>query len=58
MTLHLVRHAHAGDRSRWSGGDDLERPLSDTGHEQAVAIDQWFVDRPVRDSQGDAAILR
>ena len=48
MTVHLVRHAHAGDRSRWNGSDDLERPLSEVGHEQATAIDHWFVDRPVR----------
>lgn len=48
VTLHLVRHAHAGDRSRWHSGDDLERPLSETGHEQARALDGWFDDRPVR----------
>ncbi|MEM9202479.1 MAG: phosphoglycerate mutase family protein [Actinomycetota bacterium] len=48
MTLHLLRHAHAGDRSRWHSDDDLERPLTDTGLEQAHAIDQWFSDRPVR----------
>ena len=56
MTLHLVRHAHAGDRSRWSGGDDLERPLSDTGHEQAVAIDRWFDGRPIRDVWSSMAV--
>ncbi len=48
VTLHLVRHAHAGDRSRWAGDDDLGRPLSETGLEQAAAIDRWFADRPVR----------
>jgi 8-oxo-dGTP diphosphatase len=48
VTLHLIRHAHAGDRSRWGGSDDLDRPLTDTGHEQAVAIDRWFGDRRVR----------
>ena len=48
VTLHLVRHAHAGDRSRWGGVDDLDRPLSEDGHEQAQAIDRWFADRPVR----------
>lgn len=48
MTLHLVRHAHAGDRSRWADADDLDRPLSDTGVAQAAAIDTWFADRPVR----------
>ena len=34
MLLHLLRHAHAGDPSRW-GGPDAERPLSDKGREQA-----------------------
>ncbi|MEM9465902.1 MAG: phosphoglycerate mutase family protein [Actinomycetota bacterium] len=48
MTLHLVRHAHAGDRARWPGADDLDRPLSEAGLEQAIAIDRWFADRPVR----------
>jgi 8-oxo-dGTP diphosphatase len=33
----LVRHAKAGDRSRWSG-DDRERPLSVPGREQAEAL--------------------
>lgn len=55
MTLHLVRHAHAGDRSRWFGGDDLERPLSDAGHVQAVAIDAWFTGRAVRAVWSSAA---
>ena len=48
MTLHLVRHAHAGDRTPWGSGDDLERPLTPTGHEQAAAIDRWFAERSVR----------
>ena len=30
----LVRHAKAGSRSQWDGDDD-ERPLSSTGHDQA-----------------------
>ena len=34
MTLYLVRHAKAGDRSRWSG-DDASRPLSKPGRAQA-----------------------
>lgn len=37
MLIHVVRHAHAGDRSRWDGPDDA-RPLTEKGHEQARAI--------------------
>jgi 8-oxo-dGTP diphosphatase len=36
-TLYLVRHAKAGDRSRWSG-DDVLRPLSGKGRRQAVSL--------------------
>lgn len=36
-TLFLVRHAKAGDRSRWTG-DDLVRPLSGKGRRQAVSL--------------------
>ncbi len=31
--LHVLRHAHAGNASRWSG-DDAARPLSDKGERQ------------------------
>lgn len=34
MTVYLVRHGHAGSRSRWLGDDD-RRPLSPTGVLQA-----------------------
>lgn len=37
MTLHVVRHAHAGQRSAWSGDDRL-RPLSERGEAQARVI--------------------
>ena len=37
VPIHLVRHAHAGSRSAWTG-DDRDRPLSDKGHAQARAI--------------------
>lgn len=37
MTIHLVRHAHAGNRSDWDG-DDSVRPLSGKGRAQAEAI--------------------
>lgn len=36
-TLYLVRHAKAGDRSRWTG-DDVLRPLSGKGRRQAVSL--------------------
>jgi phosphohistidine phosphatase len=34
IELHLLRHAHAGDPSKWRG-DDFERPLSSKGRDQA-----------------------
>ncbi len=33
----LVRHAHAGDKQTWSH-PDVERPLSELGHQQARAL--------------------
>jgi broad specificity phosphatase PhoE len=35
--VHLVRHAHAGDRGAWPG-DDAGRPLGDKGHRQARGL--------------------
>ncbi len=35
--LLLVRHASAGDRSRWVGPDD-RRPLDERGHRQAAEL--------------------
>ena len=37
MTLVLVRHGAAGERSRWAG-DDRGRPLDDRGRVQAVGL--------------------
>lgn len=37
MKLYLVRHAHAGSRSSWTGDDRL-RPLSKKGRRQADAV--------------------
>ncbi len=34
MRLYVIRHAHAGKKSQWSGDDDL-RPLSPRGSAQA-----------------------
>ena len=36
-TSYLVRHAKAGSRERWTA-PDRERPLSDAGKQQAVAL--------------------
>jgi phosphohistidine phosphatase SixA len=46
VTIYLVRHAHAGDRSAW-GDDDRLRPLSPRGTAAAEAIAGWFDERPV-----------
>jgi 8-oxo-dGTP diphosphatase len=35
--LYLVRHAKAGERRLWTG-DDVERPLSKKGHQQAELV--------------------
>lgn len=37
ISLHLLRHAHAGDPERWQGPDDV-RPLSEKGRHQAEAM--------------------
>jgi phosphohistidine phosphatase SixA len=37
IALHLLRHAHAGDATRWSGDDDV-RPLSEKGIRQAERL--------------------
>lgn len=47
MTLFLVRHASAVERSRWSS-DDLERPLDERGRIQAESITDYLTGRPVR----------
>lgn len=47
MTLHLVRHASAGHRPPFDN-DDLSRPLSETGLEQADALAGFFAELPVR----------
>ena len=47
MTIHLIRHATAGDRHRWDG-DDLDRPLDTRGRGQADAIAVRLADAPIR----------
>lgn len=48
VSILLVRHAHAGDRSGWNGDDGL-RPLSTKGHDQsrrlAAALARYHVQR-------------
>ena len=43
QVIHVVRHAHAGDPTRWELNDDL-RPLSERGiaHAEALARDGAF----------------
>jgi len=40
-TLHLLRHAAAGDRTKWTG-DDRERPLTKKGRKQAAVLTRGF----------------
>ncbi len=47
MSIFLVRHASAGDRSRWHL-DDIERPLDERGREQASRIADLFADSALR----------
>ena len=43
--IHVVRHAHAGDRAAWSLDDDL-RPLSDRGVGQAERLPTQLGEAP------------
>lgn len=48
VSLLVVRHAHAGQRSAWSGDDRL-RPLSAKGEKQALGIaDALVLHQPAR----------
>lgn len=47
MTLHLVRHAAAGDRSSWTGPDEL-RPLDRRGMAQALGLAGVLGELPVK----------
>jgi len=46
VRLYVVRHAHAGHRSNWSGEDHL-RPLSKKGRRQAKALAAELADAGV-----------
>ncbi len=43
MNLYLIRHAHAGSRTRWEG-DDLDRPLSRRGQQQVAHLAELLAD--------------
>lgn len=45
-TIHLVRHAYAGTRSRWKG-QDSRRPLSQRGEVQARRLTNRLLTEPV-----------
>ena len=44
--IYLLRHAHAGNKKRWSGPDD-RRPLSVTGRREAAGLVTLLHDRPI-----------
>jgi len=46
-TIHLLRHAHAGDPERWDG-PDASRPLSRRGRRQAERLGAFLVGAGVR----------
>lgn len=46
MTIYLVRHGKAGDRSQWDEPDDL-RPLSKAGRKQAERLVEQLADAPI-----------
>jgi broad specificity phosphatase PhoE len=46
MSVLLIRHAHAGNRSSWRG-EDAERPLSERGHLQAQGLIALLADRTI-----------
>jgi phosphohistidine phosphatase len=47
LTLHLLRHAHAGDAEAWQG-DDAQRPLSKRGRGQAERLGAFLAEHRVR----------
>jgi broad specificity phosphatase PhoE len=44
--LYLLRHAHAGNKKKWSGPDD-RRPLSAAGRREAAGLVTLLHDRPI-----------
>jgi phosphohistidine phosphatase len=46
LEIYLLRHAHAGDSSTWTG-DDAKRPLSPRGRRQAERLGQFLAQRAI-----------
>jgi len=46
-TLHLLRHAHAGDSATWQGPDE-QRPLTKRGRHQAERLGRFLVAGGIR----------
>ena len=44
--MYLVRHAHAGNRSRWDG-DDSDRPISSRGRVQSEGVAAFLADATI-----------
>jgi len=44
--IYLIRHAHAGDKHRWTGPDH-KRPISPTGRREAAGLIQLLESRPL-----------
>ena len=44
LELYLLRHAHAGDPTKWTG-DDGGRPLSQKGRRQSASLGQFLAER-------------
>jgi phosphohistidine phosphatase SixA len=44
--LYLIRHAHAGNKRKWDGPDDL-RPLSDRGLREADGLVRLLAGHPI-----------
>jgi len=55
VTVFLIRHAHAGDRSAWEGDDRL-RPLSRRGFAQAEGIARLLGEFPITVVRSSPAI--
>jgi 8-oxo-dGTP diphosphatase len=55
VTIYLVRHAHAGSRSRWDGPDSA-RPLSKRGRKETDGITAWFDSKEVERVLSSSAV--
>ena len=55
MPVYLIRHAHAGSRSRWDG-DDSRRPLSPKGRYQTDGLVTWLRDESIDEVRSSPSI--